>query len=235
MRRARQEFDRQLFTRKLSKPDRQMQIESFASDKAAGSALIRVVDGQLAVLRNWLETRDRIAREVWQRQGEIITPEFVREILVPEAMTLIGAREGTIKSLVTPPAPRTRLEDPHPAQHHLAMEIRKLQAEVNNQYEIEAREIEYQKAPEQSAPSKQNAATEQRGKRLRATVSSLIAARKMEKYLESKAIGQTEFAITVGTTDRTLRSFRKTGKVRRDILESIAKQMRTTKEALLKE
>jgi hypothetical protein len=55
----------------------------------------------------------------------------------------------------------------------------------------------------------------------------------MENHLESRAIGLTDFAATVGTTDRTLRSFRKTGKVRRDILESIARHMGTTKEALL--
>jgi hypothetical protein len=90
-------------------------------------------------------------------------------------------------------------------------------------------------ALEQSEPSKHNAATEQRSKRLRATVNSPIAARKMEGHLESRGIGLTDFATTVGTTDRTLRSFRKTGKVRRDIFESIAKQMGTTKEALLKE
>ena len=35
MGRASQEFDEQLFTRKLSDPARQMQIESVASDKAA--------------------------------------------------------------------------------------------------------------------------------------------------------------------------------------------------------
>jgi hypothetical protein len=57
----------------------------------------------------------------------------------------------------------------------------------------------------------------------------------METYLKSKNIGQTDFAATVGTTDRTLRSFRKTGKVRRDIFKSIAIHMGTTMEALLKE
>jgi hypothetical protein len=70
--------------------------------------------------------------------------------------------------------------------------------------------------------------------RLRSTVNSPLAARKMEAYLESKAIGLTEFATRVGTTDRTLRAFRRTGRVRRDIFESIAKQMGTTKEELLK-
>jgi plasmid maintenance system antidote protein VapI len=56
----------------------------------------------------------------------------------------------------------------------------------------------------------------------------------METYLNAKGIGQTDFASTIGTTDRTLRSFRRTGKVRRDMFESIAKAMGTTKEALLR-
>jgi hypothetical protein len=75
---------------------------------------------------------------------------------------------------------------------------------------------------------------EARNRRLRATVTSLVAARRMEDYMNSKGIGQTEFARKVGTTDRTLRTFRRTGKVRRDIFEAIASAMETTKEALLK-
>ena len=71
-------------------------------------------------------------------------------------------------------------------------------------------------------------------KRLKATVTSPIAARRMEAYMVSKGIGQTEFAVQVGTTDRTLRTFRQKGKVRRDIFDAIAKAMGTTREALLK-
>jgi hypothetical protein len=56
----------------------------------------------------------------------------------------------------------------------------------------------------------------------------------MERFLASNGVGQTEFAIGAETTDRTLRSFRKTEKVRRDIFDRIAKQMRLTKEQLLK-
>ncbi len=147
-----QKFDQQLLTLKLSKPARQMQMESLASDKAArssklaGSVLIRIVDGQLAVLRNWLETLDRVCREVWQTQGETITPEFVREILAQEAMTAIEARVGVTNSHVDRTAGQTH-EDPHAAQHHLAMEVSRLKAEVNNRYEIEARELEYRNAP----------------------------------------------------------------------------------------
>ncbi|HTF25208.1 MAG TPA: helix-turn-helix transcriptional regulator [Candidatus Limnocylindria bacterium] len=152
MGRTSQKFDRELFTRKLSEPARQMQIESLASNKAAGSAksagsvLVQIVDGQLAVLRKWLETVDRICREVWQTQGESITPDFVREILVPEAITAIGARAGVTTSCVDRTAAQTH-EDPYAARHHLAMEVDRLKAKVANRYETEARELEYQKAP----------------------------------------------------------------------------------------
>ena len=71
-------------------------------------------------------------------------------------------------------------------------------------------------------------------KRLTATITSPNAARKMENHLETKGIGLTQFAVQAGTTDRTLRAFRKTGKVRRDIFESIAGAMGVTKESLLK-
>ena len=109
---------------------------------------MHMVGGQLALLRDeWLTGIDRIAREVWQTQGDAMTPDFVREILVPEAMMIIRTKESQIKRGVTPPAPLTRVENPYPAQRRLAMEIRKLTGEVANRYEIEARELEYQKAP----------------------------------------------------------------------------------------
>jgi hypothetical protein len=498
MGRASEKFDRQLFTLKLAELSRQMQIKSVASDSKArvvsremgNSLLMHMVGGQLALLRDeWLTGVDRIAREVWQTQGEAMTPDFVREILAPQAMMIIVARESAIKRGLAPPAPLTRVENPYPSQRRLAMEVRKLTEGVANRYEIEACELGYRarevrgnivskglgrlaerspqelpgpqlrrvtkgpkiqstgiipgqfqghphgewparsrpaksteasanrstppnlyfpdlwsrpftqsdswkdfherftqlaneeerieraapkdrllrgycdykrhpeiwaekgkpkqgpfcllKAPETGlwmlgdgvnenfqerfrvlaahagvalgspegtdpedfwlhrlyldlmennsdqlfaaskeggmilqvseasatfcsrlerkavteagrlrtsekqaeSPPSQNSGNsaqstlsgDQRSKRLRATVNSAIAARKMEKHLESRCIGLTDFAATVGTTDRTLRSFRKTGKVRRDIFESIAKQMGTTKEALLRE
>jgi hypothetical protein len=55
----------------------------------------------------------------------------------------------------------------------------------------------------------------------------------MEAYMESHG-GQTAFATKVGTTDRTLRSFRKTGRVRRDIFKNIAGAMDIRPDELLK-
>jgi hypothetical protein len=164
MGRASQKFDRQLFTLKLAELSRQMQIKSVASDSKAhvasgergNSLLMHMVGGQLALLRDqWLTGIDRIAREVWQTQGEVVTPDFVRNVLVPEAMMIIGAKESQIERSVTPPAPLTLLNDPYPARRHLSREIRKLTGEVTNRYEIEARELEYRNAPmERALPEK---------------------------------------------------------------------------------
>jgi len=71
-------------------------------------------------------------------------------------------------------------------------------------------------------------------KTMPSTIASPKAARKLEDYLNAKGIGLTDFASRAQTTDRTLRSFRKTGKVRRNIFASIAKAMGTTTEDLLK-
>jgi hypothetical protein len=76
---------------------------------------------------------------------------------------------------------------------------------------------------------------ETRHKRLSATIHCPKAARQMEDYIAKNGLDQTKFAIKAGTTDRTLRSFRQTGRVRRDIFENIAKAMGTTKEALIKD
>jgi DNA-binding Xre family transcriptional regulator len=70
--------------------------------------------------------------------------------------------------------------------------------------------------------------------RMSATIHSPSAARKVEAYLATKGIGLTDFASTAGTTDRTLRSFRKTGNIRRSILAGIASAMSTSMENLLK-
>jgi hypothetical protein len=70
-------------------------------------------------------------------------------------------------------------------------------------------------------------------KKLTGTIYSPQAAQRVEQFCKERGIGMTEFAVQAGTTDRTLRSFRKTGKVRRSILDEIAKAMRTTREKLI--
>jgi hypothetical protein len=66
------------------------------------------------------------------------------------------------------------------------------------------------------------------------SVTSLAAALKMEEHINSIAMQPKNFAKMVETTERTLRRFRKTGKIQRDTFEKIAKAMGTTPEALQK-
>ena len=71
-------------------------------------------------------------------------------------------------------------------------------------------------------------------KRLPATITSQLAAARLDAYLRKNNIGQAEFATRAQTTERTLRSFRKNGKLRRDLFDNVAKQMGLTRDELLK-
>lgn len=73
-----------------------------------------------------------------------------------------------------------------------------------------------------------------RPERLPSTIFSPTAARKLEDFLSRESIRQTEFAIQVDTTDRTIRRFRKSGRIRHEIFDRIAQRMGMTREALLK-
>lgn len=100
------------------------------------------------------------------------------------------------------------------------------------------KQAEFRRAPARNATKPYGSPTDggntEKRVRLKPTVDSPATARKMEAYLQSNNIGLTDFACTAGTTDRTLRSFRKTGKLRRDLFKNVAKAMGTTAENLLK-
>jgi hypothetical protein len=68
--------------------------------------------------------------------------------------------------------------------------------------------------------------------RLPGYINSFTAARKVDAFLREKNIMQKDFAIQVQCDERTLRRFRKTGKIRRDTLFEIAKKMNTSIEQL---
>jgi hypothetical protein len=199
MGRASEKFDRQLFKFKRERLSQEMQTRSVASDRKAGvtsrktggSFLLNVADGQLALLGEWLKGVDRICREVWQIQGEPVTADFVREILLPEALLLIGARESAVKGNIKLAASRMRAEDPHPAQHHLVMEIGQLKANVTNDYEIEARTLDHRNGLTQQAlpPKRQHLLTaveELEAEVKRSTVSYAQNSRKTSQGAESK-------------------------------------------------
>jgi hypothetical protein len=168
-------FDRHLYALKMADLSNEMrrrgEMAGRELGKTAGSQLVRIVKVQVAVLRDWLEGIDRICREVWQTQGEELTPRFVRDVLMGEALLLVRAREGTVKEVIER-AQRTHLENPRSAQHHLAMELNRFKAEVGRRYEIEAHELGYTKSGAHRAAERQSdrnitlasaAATELRG------------------------------------------------------------------------
>lgn len=74
----------------------------------------------------------------------------------------------------------------------------------------------------------------ERPARFSPTISSPSAARKMEAYMNAKGLDQTEFSIQAKTTDKTIRKFRQTGKVKRSILVGIAAAMGISREELLR-
>ena len=52
--------------------------------------------------------------------------------------------------------------------------------------------------------------------------------------MNARGLGQTEFAIQANTTDKTIRKFRQTGKVKKSILDGIASAMGISKQELLR-
>jgi hypothetical protein len=169
---ASEKFDRELFASKLSQLSSQMQekISAREADTLFWEAPTALLDSlasylfhrdmgllhsldnplHIALLREWLEGIDRTCREVWQIQGEAVTPDFVRDILEPEAITFIRPREARAKSDLADAVSRlSRLPD---ARHlisqrtkaeQLVMELNQLKAEVSNRYEIEVRTLEH--------------------------------------------------------------------------------------------
>ena len=63
---------------------------------------------------------------------------------------------------------------------------------------------------------------------------SLIAAARVRAYMAEKGVGQTELATRAGMTDRTLRNFLKTGRLRRQNFDDLAAAIGISKEQLLK-
>ena len=81
-------------------------------------------------------------------------------------------------------------------------------------------------------PSRDTSAVKR--KRLTSTITSHKAVKKLEAYLAEKNMALDEFAKKAQTTGRSLRRFRKTGKIRRSIFDSIAAAMGRTRDELLR-
>ncbi len=70
-------------------------------------------------------------------------------------------------------------------------------------------------------------------KTTKGTIYAPKSVEKLEAYLAKTQMGFTEFATKAGTSDKTLRNFRQTGRVRRYIFDGIAKAMGLSRDELL--
>lgn len=105
-----------------------------------------------------------------------------------------------------------------------------IQRGTNPQIQISALNVQVKSEPPSKAQD-----YPKRIPRMPSTIHSPNAARKMEEFIIKSNLNQTEFASRAGTTDRTLRSFRNTGRIRRSLLGGIAKTMGITEEELLRD
>jgi len=76
--------------------------------------------------------------------------------------------------------------------------------------------------------------SQKRSFRWEASIGSASAVRRVEAFIKANGMSMTEFASRAGTTDRTLRKFRKTGRIKRAIFDGIAEAMGVTRDELLK-
>lgn len=99
-----------------------------------------LVECHLEVIQRYLKEVDRVARDVWLSDGNEITPEFIRTVLVPRISTVIAARRGAIKHELDLYHARTR-QDTARGQHCLAHEMNRFVSQTAQRYEIEAIEL----------------------------------------------------------------------------------------------
>jgi hypothetical protein len=147
-------FDDRLFVLKFTEPVRRMheetasrhrkiQFEHSRSGQGPHSLYMKLIDCDLAILREHLEVVDRLCREVWQTQGNTITAAFVRAMRDNAIWNTIGGRTGAIRGGIENMAKRTGYAQLNPIRHYLAQEVDRLKLTVANRYEAEARELEY--------------------------------------------------------------------------------------------
>jgi hypothetical protein len=126
------------------------------------------------------------------------------------------------------------------SQPDIEKELQMTLWEITKQYEqgnvppIAAEQAQPKAEPKQQDTISQALKSEPAARqRMSATVHSPSAARKMVEYMNAKGMNQTEFSIQAKTTDKTIRKFRQTGKIKGSILAGIASAMGISREQLL--
>lgn len=96
-------------------------------------------------VRKRAEQRDAIRRDVWRVQGEVDTPEFIREVLEPYAAREIEVGTATLRSELEDLGKRTNMNGGQllAVLESLARKAGRVIMHVANRYEIEATRLEY--------------------------------------------------------------------------------------------
>lgn len=148
-------FDEKLYTLKLAKLSRELnkkiypaERRVFAEQRKIGqghgaSFYAKLADTHLELLREFLEGVDRICREVWETQGQNVTPEFVRAVIKGHIFSAIAARTGSTRGELELMARRTGFSDLATPLGSLARKRGQLESEWSERYEIEAIELEH--------------------------------------------------------------------------------------------
>lgn len=147
-------FDEGLFSLKLGESTNRMQRETMAGRRKVHAEQLKIgqgigpgyfaklIDSDIEIVREHLKDVDKACRETWLADGNDVTPEFLRTVLIPHLFTAIASRKGAIGGDLELLSGRTRSGTClTPARHHLAREIGHLQNEIATRYEIEAIEI----------------------------------------------------------------------------------------------
>ncbi len=143
-------FDERLFSLKTQPENQRMHADAVKCLSRAHAEVKRLgnharffpafVEYHLAVIQRYLEEIDRVARDVWLSDGNEITPEFIRTVLMPRVSTVIAARRGAIKHELDLYHTRTQ-QDTSRGQHCLAHEMNRFISQTAQRYEIEAIEL----------------------------------------------------------------------------------------------
>ena len=142
-------FDERLFQLKIQPINQRMHSDAGKCWARARAEVKRLgnhaallptfVECQLEVLRNYLEEVYELRREVWLLDGNTVTPEFIRKIVVPHVFSVIAARKGAIQHELGLHARRAGACQG--GAHYLIQKVSRLQGELANRYEVEAIEL----------------------------------------------------------------------------------------------
>jgi hypothetical protein len=110
--------------------------------QAKAGALHKIADSDIGVIRDYILEVDTVCRQTWQSDGNAITPEFIRNVLVHRVFSFIATREGDSGENLKLFAGRTNTHTHlSAALGHLVRGVNQLKGEIANRYEIEATEL----------------------------------------------------------------------------------------------